>query len=140
MRGIMSNHNCNEPDRLKVIADLLGQNLSQAEVGRRLGLTRARISQIVLAHGLSNCADRSGPPLSKRQSRVLAFIRDFEMGNPYPPTIREVAEGCNLSSTAAAASNLTHLAEKGYIRRVPGIARGLLLTDRGRSQTQERVG
>ena len=131
----MSNNNRKDPDRLKVIAGLLGQNLSQAEVGRRLGLSRARIGQIVMAHGLSKCVERAKPLLSKRQSKILTFIRDFEADNPYPPTVREVAASCDLSSTAAATYNLSGLAKKGYIRRIPGIARGLVLTGQGISQT-----
>ncbi len=138
MRGMMPSNNSNDPKRLKEIADLLGQNLSQAEVGRRLGLSRARVGQIVTAHRLSTHTERGKPLLSKRQYCILAFIRDFEVDNPYPPTVRQVAEGCDLKSTGTAASNLSHLAEMGYVRRVPGIARGLLLTDLGRSQTVER--
>ena len=131
----MSDKDCTEPTRIKVIEDLMNQNLSQAEVGRRLGLSRARIGQIARAHGLTRWAKGPSSLLTERQSSILAFIRDFEENFPYPPTVREVMEGCGLSSTAVVSYNLAQLADRGYIRRVPWIARGLLLTDRGRSRT-----
>ena len=101
----MSNNNRKDPDRLKVIAGLLSQNLSQAEVGRRLGLSRARIGEIVMAHGLSKCVERAKPLLSKRQSKILAFIRDFEADNPSAHCSRsrgglrsQQHSGCHLQS------------------------------------------
>ena len=123
----MPNKNLIEPTRLKVIEDLMNQNLSQAEVGRRLGLSRARIGQITRAHRLSKWAKGPSSLLNERQSRILAFIRDFGEDFPHPPTVREVVEGCGLSSTAVASYNLSQLADKGYVRRIPWMARGTIV-------------
>ena len=131
----MLNHNLKEDDRAGVIADLIGQNLSQSEIGRRLGISRARVGQIALAHRLAISTARAGRPISKRQARILDFIRDFTTHNPYPPTVREIAMGCNLSSPSVADYNLLCLEEKGYLTRVPAIARGIVLTGRGMSDT-----
>ena len=126
----MSNNHHQEGERVKTISDMLEQKVSYVEIGKRLGISKARVGQIALAHGLgTKGAER---PLSQRQAQILAFIRGFAADNSYPPTVREVAKGCNLSSTAVATYNLCHLIEKGYLRRVPGIARGLVLTDRGK--------
>ena len=138
----MSEHRQQGLERAKVIAQLLEQNLSQAEIGRRLGTTRARVGQIVLDHGLINpktstASRRATRPLTKRQALVLAFIRDFTTRNPYPPTIREIVKGCNLSSTSVANYNLLCLKEKGYLTRVPSISRGIVLTARGRSEAAD---
>ena len=138
----MSEHKQQGRERARVIAQLLEQNLSQAEIGRRLGTTRARVGQIVLDHGLINrktstASRRATRPLTKRQALVLAFIRDFTTRNPYPPTIREIVKGCNLSSTSVANYNLLCLKEKGYLTRVPSISRGIVLTARGRSEAAD---
>ena len=135
----MSEHKQQGRERARVIAELLEQNLSQAEIGRRLGTSRARVGQIVLAHGLikpttSTASRRATRPLTKRQALILAFIRDFTTRNPYPPTIRDIVKGCNLSSTSVANYNLLCLKEKGYLTRVPRVSRGIVLTERGRSE------
>ena len=129
-------------ERARVIAELLEHNLSQAEIGRRLGTTRARVGQIVLAHGLikpetSTASWRATRPLTKRQAMILAFIRDFTTHNPYPPTVREITRGCNLSSTSVANYNLLCLKEKGYLTRVPSISRGIVLIERGRAEAAD---
>ena len=54
----MAVHNPKGPDRVKFIADLLGQGISQAEIGRRLGISRARVGQIVRANGLRSPTER----------------------------------------------------------------------------------
>ncbi len=72
--------------------------------------------------------------LSDRQSRILAFIWDYTVANPYPPTIREIVKGCSLSSTSVASYNLLSLKEKGYLTRVPSISRGIVLTERGKRE------
>ena len=138
----MSEHRQQGLERAKVIAQLLEQNLSQAEIGRRLGTTRARVGQIVLAHGLikpktSTASRRATRPLTKRQALILAFIRDFTNHNPYPPTVREITRGCNLSSTSVANYNLLCLKEKGYLTRVPSISRGIVLTERGKREAAD---
>ena len=129
----MSNHNRHDDERVEMIADMLDRSMSQAEVARRLGISRARVGQIATAHGLQRTIGRTQQPLSQLQARILSFLRAFATDHQYPPSIREVVAGCNLSSTAVASYNLSHLVEKGYLRRVPGIARGLVLTERGRS-------
>ncbi|MDE2718086.1 MAG: hypothetical protein OXI33_13895 [Chloroflexota bacterium] len=135
----MSEHNLNAHDRVKVIANLLEQNLSLAEIGRRLGVTRSRISQIVRAHGLaraeiSTAGHRDARPLTQRQSRMLAFIRDFTAHNSYPPTLREIAGGCNISSISVVDYNLRRLEEREYLTRLPVISRTVVLTERGRAE------
>ena len=74
------------------------------------------------------------PELSQGQVRLLAFLRDFTARNPYPPTVRELARGCGISSTSVADRQLRRLEEGEYLTRRPGIARGRVLTERGRTE------
>ena len=76
---------------------------------------------------------RLAPELSQEQVRLLAFLRDFTARNPYPPTVRELVQGCNISSTSVADRQLRRLEEGEYLTRRPGIARGRVLTERGRA-------
>ena len=86
------------------------------------------------AHGVAAGAGSGDHrPLTPRQVRILAFVRDFASGNPYPPAIREITNGCGLSSTSVAFHNLRQLEAEGFLTRVPGSARSTVLTPRGRS-------
>ena len=85
------------------------------------------------AHGLAAGAGSGDHrPLTPRQVRILAFVRDLASGNPHPPAIREITNGCGLSSTSVAFHNLRRLEAEGFLTRVPGSARSTVLTPRGR--------
>lgn len=70
--------------------------------------------------------------LSERQSRILAFLREFIDEKDYPPTIRDIQEGCGISSTSVVDYNLKRLEEKGMLRRDREVSRGIELLDRRR--------
>lgn len=57
--------------------------------------------------------------LTKKQEKILLFIKKYIAKNEYPPTIREIAKGINLSSPATVHAHLKNLIEKEYIRRHP---------------------
>ncbi|WP_322796855.1 transcriptional repressor LexA [Tepidiforma sp.] len=71
--------------------------------------------------------------LSPRQQQILDFIRTFLEEHEYPPSIRDIQEGCGISSTSVVDYNLRKLEEKGCIRRDREISRGIeILGPRGR--------
>lgn len=55
--------------------------------------------------------------LTKKQEKTLTFIKKYIAKNDYPPTIREIAKGTNLSSPATVHAHLKNLIEKEYIKR-----------------------
>ena len=63
--------------------------------------------------------------LSARQQAMLDFIRNFTDEKGYPPTIRDIAGGCHISSTSVVDYNLKILEREGCIRCDPGISRGI---------------
>ncbi|HEX75413.1 MAG TPA: transcriptional repressor LexA [Dehalococcoidia bacterium] len=68
--------------------------------------------------------------LSSKQERILKFIRRFLEDRGYPPTIRDIASGCEVSSTSVVTYNLARLEAAGHIRRHTDISRGIeLLTN-----------
>lgn len=71
--------------------------------------------------------------LSPKQDQILEFLRAFIEDKDYPPSIRDIQEGCGISSTSVVDYNLRKLEEKGHIRRDREISRGIeLLGARGR--------
>ncbi len=63
--------------------------------------------------------------LSPKQQRIINFVTEFLNDKGYPPTIRDIAAGCGISSTSVVAYNLNKLEQAGYIRRHSDISRGI---------------
>jgi repressor LexA len=70
--------------------------------------------------------------LSPKQARILEFIRSFVDEHDYPPSIRQIQEACEVSSTSVVDYNLRALEKGGYIRRDRDVSRGIELTGRPR--------
>jgi repressor LexA len=66
-----------------------------------------------------------------KQDNILKFIRGFTDDHDYGPTIREIVDGCDLSSTSVANYNLNGLEKAGFIRRNKEVARGIELLEPG---------
>lgn len=66
-----------------------------------------------------------------RQIEVLQFIHDRVNAKGYPPTVREIGEAVNLSSTSTVHGHLARLEKKGYILRDPTKPRAIELTREG---------
>ena len=72
--------------------------------------------------------------LSLKQEDIINFITDFLRDKGYPPSIRDIAAGCGISSTSVVAYNLNKLEQAGYIRRHSDISRGIEFLDRQRDR------
>lgn len=66
-------------------------------------------------------------PLSRKQEKIIKFVANFLDDNGYPPTTRDIAGGCGISSTSVVAYNLNKLEEAGYLRGHSDISRGIEL-------------
>jgi repressor LexA len=71
--------------------------------------------------------------LSPKQKRILNFTRKFLDSRGYPPSVRDIVTGCEISSTSVVAYNLARLEAAGYIRRHADISRGIELLTNQRS-------
>ena len=67
-------------------------------------------------------------PLTKRQTEILGFIRDFIKENDYAPSYREIAKSLSLSSVATVAEYICVLTQKGHLTKDGSCARSLQLT------------
>ena len=54
--------------------------------------------------------------LTKRQNDVLDFIKKYSADHGYPPSIREICKGVNLSSPATVFVHIKNLEQLGYIK------------------------
>ena len=71
--------------------------------------------------------------LSYKQQHIIDFIHRFLVDRGYPPTIRDILNGCGISSTSVVDYNLDILERGGYIRRHPEVSRGIELLPRSLS-------
>ena len=65
--------------------------------------------------------------LSPRQDRIFEYIREFMDDHQFPPTVRDIQAGCEISSTSVVDYNLHILQREGYLRRLPEVSRGIEL-------------
>jgi len=56
--------------------------------------------------------------LTRRQREVLNVIEEFITRNSYSPSLEEIGSALGLSSVATVHKHVTHLVEKGLVRRV----------------------
>ena len=57
--------------------------------------------------------------LTKRESDVVIFIKEFIEDFGYPPTYRDIADGLFLSSIYSVQRHVMNLVAKGYLEIVP---------------------
>lgn len=63
--------------------------------------------------------------LSERQKRILEVLERFQDSNGYPPSIREICEKTDISSTSVVNYYLDQLEDMGYIERDRRVSRGV---------------
>ena len=68
--------------------------------------------------------------LSERQRKMIEFIKSFSLNNGYPPTIREIGEAVDISSTSVVNYNLNALQKADLIIRDRTVSRGIRLTEK----------
>ena len=65
--------------------------------------------------------------LSDKQQRILQYVEHFLAEHDYPPSIRDIQQGCGISSTSVVDYNLKRLEEKGLLHRDREISRAIQL-------------
>lgn len=67
--------------------------------------------------------------LTRRQCEVLDVIREFIEKNRYSPSLEEIGEELGLSSVATVHKHISHLVDKGFVRRAWNQNRSIELAD-----------
>ena len=68
--------------------------------------------------------------MTARQEEIYEYIKKYSKENHMPPTVREIGNHFDISSTNGVRSILAALIKKGYINRSPRLSRGIeILSD-----------
>ena len=67
--------------------------------------------------------------LTKQQGQILDYIVKYQTESGFPPTVREIASHFGYNSANNAHQHLRLLEQKGYIERLRGKSRGIILCD-----------
>lgn len=73
---------------------------------------------------------RKSKGLQEKHIKVLEFMANYQNDNGRPPSIREIGEKVNISSTSVVNYYLDQLKKMGYLERDTRVSRGLRLTDK----------
>lgn len=68
--------------------------------------------------------------LTDQQERVLGYIQECVSDRGFPPSVREVCDFLNVTSTSTAHSHIKALVRKGYLHQVPGSPRAMSVVAR----------
>lgn len=79
------------------------------------------------------------PPLTERQQQMLDFIGHVVTTTGFPPSIRQIGEALDISSTNGVRAHLKALEKKGYIQRSLRTSRGIAMLDRVKNTVAEAV-
>ena len=78
--------------------------------------------------------------LTKRQEDVLLFIKKYMASHGYPPSIREICKGVNLSSPATVHAHVKNLEKLGYLKNESNKFRTIeLLVDNEYAESSEEL-
>ena len=69
--------------------------------------------------------------LTRRQRQVLDVIREFLERHGYSPSLEEIGRELGLSSVATVHKHVSHLVQKGFVRRTWNQNRSIELADEG---------
>lgn len=72
---------------------------------------------------------RKSKGLGERHQKILEFIESYQREHKHPPSIREIGEHCDISSTSVVNYYLDQLEKAGHIERDRKISRGMRLTN-----------
>jgi repressor LexA len=72
---------------------------------------------------------RKSKGLGERHQKILGFIQEYQSKHKHPPSIREIGEHCDISSTSVVNYYLDQLEKTGHIERDRKISRGLRLSN-----------
>jgi repressor LexA len=73
---------------------------------------------------------RKSKGLTERHERILKFLAEYQAESGRPPSIREIGEKADISSTSVVNYYLDQLEKLGFIERDERVSRGLRLTDK----------
>lgn len=80
-----------------------------------------------------------GRPITSKQQEVYDFIKTQLNNKGYPPSIREICVGVNLSSTSSVHGHLQRLEKRGLIKRDHTKTRAIELVEKDLSKSKKEM-
>ncbi len=77
--------------------------------------------------------------LSPRHQKILAFLQSYSQEKGYPPSIREIGNQTQISSTSVVNYYLNQLEEMGFIERGSNVSRGINLLKTASGNVMQNV-
>ncbi len=77
--------------------------------------------------------------LSPRHQKILAFLQSYSQEKGYPPSIREIGNQTQISSTSVVNYYLNQLEEMGFISRGSNVSRGINLLKTASGNVMQNV-
>ena len=77
--------------------------------------------------------------MTARQEEIYEYIKKYSKENHMPPTVREIGNHFDISSTNGVRSILAALIKKGYINRSPRLSRGIEILNTDESESTKKV-
>lgn len=81
-----------------------------------------------LGRRLNTMMVRKSKGIGERHQKILDFIASYQREHKHPPSIREIGEHCDISSTSVVNYYLDQLEKSGHLERDRKISRGMRLT------------
>ena len=75
--------------------------------------------------------------MTARQEEIYEYIKKYSKENHMPPTVREIGNHFDISSTNGVRSILAALIKKGYINRSPRLSRGIEILSDDKESSKE---
>ena len=77
--------------------------------------------------------------VTKRQKAILQFIHQFDLTYGFAPSIREIGEAVDISSTSVVRSNIETLVSLEYLTKTPSKSRAFNLTSKAYEELEVPV-
>jgi len=77
--------------------------------------------------------------MTARQEEIYEYIKKYSKENHMPPTVREIGNHFDISSTNGVRSILAALIKKGYINRSPRLSRGIEILNTDESDSTKKT-
>lgn len=74
-----------------------------------------------------------------KQEEIYEFLKDYTENKGYPPSVREICEAVDLSSTSTVHGHLKRLEKKGLIKRDPTKPRALEIAELSNPKKEELI-